>query len=1184
MKKALSLPRLARDPESYGLGLCGAMLLAVAYVIADDSILFSRAKPSTGEVIGTVESFVNDVKSRPAVTPVWDEVEGKQELRQRDHLFTAGASRVGLVLKDGTRLDVEEQSLVVVELEPRGSLLDIRKGLVYIVPGRSDVDVAFLVNGVRGSVAAGESEAIVSVGADGTADVTVLKGSAKIGEGAESRTIGGRETGTVSREGRLGEVKRLAVSLGLPAWNAEVDVGAGGAAEFSWELGEPLRDARIELARDSMFTDVVRSQAVSGSSASVAAPPTGPLYWRVRGTKAQSGEAVVSDVRKVSIIRYVPPELRAPREGEVFVHGRPGGSGAGAVFDWQSASGSRSATLEIASDAAFATVVHRADAARPPLAVKLADGAYYARIRGVYAAGASSPWGEAVTFSVAPLPPLSAPMAEAPEDGRQVRFAGKETVPVAFAFRSPGAPLKRLVVEISDRPDFETLVDTVSSIRAAASWTPSAAGAYYWRSRLEDPLGRTSGYSEPRKLAVLAAVVLPPSLEAPADAALMPASGAPQRRTFRWTSQSAGARVRLEIARDAAFRDTVLSRDTEDTSFVWDAPEPGSFHWRIVEGPDGETPVPSAPRRVEVIEKPRLRAPVLTPKSDVIIEPDNQGGFRWHHVLFPVAYAAGSGVRAEIVWPVVENAVSYRLQIARDAEFAQVIVDDVTKVAAYVWRSPEPGLFFYRVLALDEDGDPSEFSAPAELVVRHRQLVTLSPADGAMVEGVEDKVSFQWQAHPAGASYVLEIASDPNFAELVDRQETRETSIAVELERSGTLHWRVRALTSTGAVAAESISRAINVAAAPEIQETPLPPVPEVPEVPEVPVVPPAAPTAEAAPPPLAAPRLKLPPDGAKLLMTGATDKLKLSWEAVPGATRYAVTLKPTAGAWAAASELTSEEPGLELTLPSGDYVWRVKATAGRKREGPWSVERRFKAVAFAPPQAPAPPLKAPILTVADARTYDSSIAFGIGMSRVSYEFTSSRAVRTVDDSATQGAAFAGSVRAGSFLDFRLRASGYSLEVDGERHALLRTLVDIGVRWPLAAALVLVPYLGLGARDTLIFHRSAGETVTAAAVGVTGAGLTGLRLVFTAGIFSGELGGEAALVVDGGPLTRRSAREWSASAGAFARVVGGLSLGIGYDHSDRSLDGLKRRADGEEQAAALRERVGLVTGRLAYLF
>ncbi|HRJ74281.1 MAG TPA: hypothetical protein PLS03_18790, partial [Terrimicrobiaceae bacterium] len=151
-------------------------------------------------------------------------------------------------------------------------------------------------------------------------------------------------------------------------------------------------------------------------------------------------------------------------------------------------------------------------------------------------------------------------------------------------------------------------------------------------------------------------------------------------------------------------------------------------------------------------------------------------------------------------WKPVEGAADYWVQVARNADFTEGVVNDRTPIARYVApRGLEPGTYYWRVAAVDGAG-PGAFSAAASFsILAHQRIFTIPPeADlAAMRQVVADaaaqapaKVVFapgaEYRIAPEAFAFSLRDVSDleldGNGATLII---TQPTAAFLELSRCG---------------------------------------------------------------------------------------------------------------------------------------------------------------------------------------------------------------------------------------------------------------------------------------------------------------------------------------------------------------------------------------------------------------
>jgi len=81
--------------------------------------------------------------------------------------------------------------------------------------------------------------------------------------------------------------------------------------------------------------------------------------------------------------------------------------------------------------------------------------------------------------------------------------------------------------------------------------------------------------------------------------------------------------------------------------------------------------------------------------------------------LLPFAGAVSEDPVVDLAWYRVPGATAYRVQLARDIEFTQVLADQTTEAAPFRTASLQPGDYFWRVQAIFADQGAAEFSQPS---------------------------------------------------------------------------------------------------------------------------------------------------------------------------------------------------------------------------------------------------------------------------------------------------------------------------------------------------------------------------------------------------------------------------------------------------------------------------------------
>ncbi|NOX37601.1 MAG: T9SS type A sorting domain-containing protein [Calditrichaeota bacterium] len=159
-------------------------------------------------------------------------------------------------------------------------------------------------------------------------------------------------------------------------------------------------------------------------------------------------------------------------------------------------------------------------------------------------------------------------------------------------------------------------------------------------------------------------------------------------------------------------------------------------------------------------------------------------------------------VSVTLVWNAVQGADNYRLQLAKDSLFAQLVREEtvVGDTAFTVSGLEYLTTYYWRVQAVNFTG-ASEWSPTWHFTTglqRPGAVVLVSPENQATVSA--DSVQLVWQkAEPMVTAYWVEVATDSLFAiSEIDSQVTDTTKWVTHLQNGQKYWWRVRAKNAAG--------------------------------------------------------------------------------------------------------------------------------------------------------------------------------------------------------------------------------------------------------------------------------------------------------------------------------------------------------------------------------------------------
>ncbi len=406
------------------------IIVAVAgtAIVASFSLLlyldFSRKIQAEGlKQIGTI-TFTREVAQRKYNDQVvWEKVEQHAPVFNFDSIRTADMSQAYIRLDDGTEINVDENSLILLSMAGDSVNINFAKGSMSAT--RDDVAKAgtkkINITSNESTITMRDGELKMAKTEGKELDLTVNKGKAEVNTGKDQKTVQ-KDEKLIIAANRETKVVKLSLRLKSPSQNGFfISTERDQKVTFAWEAVENNPDVMVEVSPDSGFRKIAASSTVKGTSAALTLP-SGSYYWRIRARA--KGASETSEVRAVTVIRDDPMVALAPRSGDAFTYSnRP----PIIRFRWQRNSLASHYTLEIARDAAFKGIVKSVTTPLIEIAVdEMPEGNYYLRGRPKAAAGSL---------------PLPGPPPRVRPRARRTKQGGKEAHPRTLT-RQPLCPTR----------------------------------------------------------------------------------------------------------------------------------------------------------------------------------------------------------------------------------------------------------------------------------------------------------------------------------------------------------------------------------------------------------------------------------------------------------------------------------------------------------------------------------------------------------------------------------------------------------------------------------------------------------------------------------------------------------------------------------------------------------------------
>jgi hypothetical protein len=352
----------------------------------------------------------------------------------------------------------------------------------------------------------------------------------------------------------------------------------------------------FQICADAACATVIST----GSSSSVASGATGTWtgtatdgvrYWRAMATDAAGNTSGWSSTRSFTLDTTppAPPNFTIPPDGmhvtavpsftSLFADPDDGDTG---TLQFQVCSDA--ACNHVADAGSSVTLTNSGVATWTP--GSLADGTYYARVRGVDLAGNASSWSPLRTFTLDRTVPTP-PVLGVPDDAARVNA----TPQLHATFADPdavdsGTILFELCWDAACGSVIATGPSATLANGGAGTWTPSSLsdGFFYWRARAQDLAGNLSGWSGAHSFTRDTVAPQVPALVTPTD--LRVAAAPALAATFDDADKGDSGALSFQLCSDSSCANVVGSGTAtglaNGANGTWtpDALADGAYYWR----------------------------------------------------------------------------------------------------------------------------------------------------------------------------------------------------------------------------------------------------------------------------------------------------------------------------------------------------------------------------------------------------------------------------------------------------------------------------------------------------------------------------------------------------------------------------------------------------------------------------
>ncbi len=514
------------------------------------------------------------------------------------------------------------------------------------------------------------------------------------------------------------------------------------------------------------------------------------VVWQ---TGSASPWSVVAQRMSLDFLPPTVPVLSTPANGACYA---PAST---VALDWADSTdlpspggtGVQNYDVEVASDAGFVTIVASATVVASTYTTPaLGAGTYYWHVRARDNVNNVSAYSTANNFIVDGVAP-SVPVLSTPLTGACV--GATPTLDWADS-TDAGCGIQNYDVQIDNDPLFGS-VDVAATVVPSTYTTPAlATGTWYWRVRARDTVGNVSAFSGSFSMIVDVTAPSVPTLSTPANGTCLPTTSA----TLDWTdSVDVGCGMQnydIQVDDDPAFGTPIVNTTVVASTYATGALTTGTWYWRV-RARDLANNVSSYTGNGNFL------IDATAPGIPTLSTPANGACLTTPAVVLDWSDVSDTGC---------SGLSKYSIEVDNDPAFTSLNYANTTVASTDTTTALASGTYYWRVQAIDFNGNASAFSTVFTFSVDQAapSVPTLTaPTNASCVNTTTPTLA--WSASTdvgcGVQDYDVQVATDAAFLSVVYSTTTAATSTVTSALTDGVLYyWHVRARDLAGNLSAYS--------------------------------------------------------------------------------------------------------------------------------------------------------------------------------------------------------------------------------------------------------------------------------------------------------------------------------------------------------------------------------------------
>jgi hypothetical protein len=584
----MKMPAKLRKKEKAFILTCLVLLFLFGIFLFIDVTRKSDIMADDGNVIGKMLFMHNDVRRKDLAGSAGSGLRPGDDVLSGNTLITGIDSSATVALRDGTAVDMCQDSIVAFEKSGRDIIINLEKGCADMRTGGEGA-----AGGIKPVIVAGNKRITLSEGdlsiakpSGAEPELFVRNGKAKVRVNGEEKTVEANERAVLKPDSIVIEKKNLI--LVSPADNARYYSDREAAdLEFLWEYHGKKGDKAgylVEISNNLGFSAITR-HANSTDEVAAVTMPEGDYFWRVSAKNREGVKREISETRRFTVSRDASLKLLNPSDGETVEYADEPPL---IAFTWEPHRLASSYALELSDRNDFSRIIKKIDSKAVNFSCQWDQNLRPREARTFYwrvtAGGGPKNWpGKRSTgrhFIVKRTDHLTPPRLVFPTDGKKMSRTHVDKEHVVFSWEKTEENLNKKII-FSKNSSFDAIYAEIPI--KTDHWTMNKsfpAGSYYWRVGLYDDSGKRRVMSKSRVFDLREFEDL--ALLSPEDRSDFIINDINEKGLrFNWKKPELKGRFVVELSGDREFGKIRNSVSTASDRATMGGMATGEYYWRV---------------------------------------------------------------------------------------------------------------------------------------------------------------------------------------------------------------------------------------------------------------------------------------------------------------------------------------------------------------------------------------------------------------------------------------------------------------------------------------------------------------------------------------------------------------------------------------------------------------------------